>query len=471
MNAKFALLLSVLVLWAVIASPARAQDVQFTDQGAAFAACRADFASRVAGYPGASASNVSYNCGQNAAPRCFNNGATTTCWYVCGIDSPSPTGSFQRDCRTGVNMNISTRYVYAGGTSCSSRPSQVTQFLPLSGSKQCYNGCVVTYLQNGDDETSTRSTTGATCSNTKDLCTAGFFFNSMMGVCQPIEPDCPEGQEKVDGVCKPENQCPEGYVAVTGYTPGAIQQGALYCKKAENECPAGNVKSPEGKCLPGEGQCAAGEARRENGTCGKDANGDGKADDDDDDSSNDPKKSFSGGDSCDAPPSCNGDPIMCGQARIQWRIDCNTRRNVNISGGSCSNVPICTGKDCKAMEYSQLLMQWRTACALEKQQNPSGGEKGQPDWTKVTGDGTSGAGEDPDKPHRTIALGLSQLDGTGFFGGSGACPQFGSVDLGYFGSVNLDQWPWICQFFSAVRIVLIAMGAFIAFGIIAGRVF
>lgn len=54
--------------------------------------------------------------------------------------------------------------------------------------------------------------------------------------------------------------------------------------------------------------------------------------------------------------------IMCGQARIQWRIDCNTRKDIKISGGSCDAVPICTGKNCNAMEYAQLLMQWRTSC-------------------------------------------------------------------------------------------------------------
>lgn len=332
---------------------------------------------------------------------------------------------------------------YGTGQTCANRPSQVTQFLPLSGSTQCYNGCVVTYRQNGDDETSTRSTTGATCTTTKDLCTVGFFFNSMMGVCQPIEPDCPEGQEKVDGVCKPENKCPEGYVAVQGSTPGAIQQGALYCKKADNECPAGNVKSPEGNCLPGEGQCAAGEARRENGTCGKDANGDGKADDDDDDNTNDPKKSFSGGDSCDAPPSCNGDPIMCGQARIQWRIDCNTRRNVNISGGTCSNVPICTGKDCKAMEYSQLLMQWRAACALEKMAGGDGSTGGgDADLAAIknalTGSQLVDGGPEgtPDGAFSDNPSDPDELDDTGF-GFSRSCPQIPPVSV-MGQSINFD---------------------------------
>lgn len=374
--------------------------------------------------------------------------------------------------QTGIGWQESTLGFYPFTNTCSTKPSQVTQFLPLTGSTQCWNGCTVSYLQNGDDTTSTRSHTGQVCDpdQFKYNCGVGKFWNGYMGVCQPIEPDCPEGQERQDGVCKPSNQCPEGMVAVPGSTPGAIQQGALYCKPSENECPAGQVKSPQGNCLPGEGQCAAGEARREDGTCGKDADGDGKADSDDDDPNNDPKNSFSGGDSCEAPPACNGDPIMCGQARIQWRIDCNTRRNVNISGGACSAPPICVGKDCKAMEYAQLLMQWRTACATEKRAASEGGsgEGGQPDWTKVTGDGTGGAGQDPEKPHRTVSLGVGMLDGSGFLGG-GSCPQFGSVDVWWFGTVDLDSFGWICTFFAAVKIIMIGLGAFIAFGILAGR--
>lgn len=270
-------------------------------------------------------------------------------------------------------------FQWAVANSCSNRPTAITLFMPLTGSTQCHMGCVVSYMQNGDDETSTRSPTGASCGDAdfKNNCPVGTFWNGYMRVCQPLAPECPEGQERIDGVCKPSNQCPDGMVAVLGSTPGAIQQGSLYCKKADSECPPGNVTSPQGTCLPGEGQCGAGEARRDNGTCGKDSDGDGKADEDDDDDSNDPNKdSASGGDSCNAPPSCSGNAIACMQVKIQWRIDCNTRKKVNIAGGTCNSVPICTGDGCSAMEYNQLIMQWRTACATEKLSNSEGGGSG-----------------------------------------------------------------------------------------------
>src|SRR5690606_28654962 len=170
----------------------------------------------------------------------------------------------------------------------------------------------------------------------------------------------------------------------------------------------------------GEGQCAAGEVRRENGTCGKDGDGDGVADVDDDDPDNDPKESASGGDTCDAPPACNGGAIDCMQVKIQWRIDCNTRKNRNVSGGACNAPPVCTGDKCDAMEYASLIQQWRAACNLEKLLAGTGtGSNGQPDWTKVTGDGTEGAGAEPDGPVKDREFDpTNRLDDSGFFNGS-----------------------------------------------------
>ncbi|PPU67294.1 hypothetical protein XpiCFBP4643_16020 [Xanthomonas pisi] len=330
-----------------------------------------------------------------------------------------------------------------------------------SGSIGCRNGCDGVWFGNADD-TMTWQTTGAVCpEDPPKTCEGmkGYVWNRYLGVCEPKPPEkCPEGQSKnAKGTCEP-NACPEGMVLG--------QDGT--CKQKDNECPAGRVKSPSGGCLPGDGQCAKGEIRGKDGTCKRDGDGDGDPDDGEDDGT--AKENFSGGDDCSSPPSCSGSLIMCGQARIQWRIDCNTRKNRNISGGACAAMPVCTGEKCDAMEYSQLLMQWRSACAAEKLLAKGDGTgSGQPDWTKVSGDGTGGAGADPEKPHRTVALGVGMLDSSGFLGGGGACPKFGSVSLGKYGSIDLDQWNWICQFFAAVRMVFIALGSFIAFTILGGR--
>ena len=186
---------------------------------------------------------------------------------------------------------------------------------------------------------------------------SGHFWNSLLKVCEPPNGECPKGGKPNSlGQCAPE-PCPDGMA----------QQPDGTCKKKDNECPAGEIRSPDGKCLPGEGQCAKGETRGKDGTCKKDADEDGEPDEPGEGEGGEkPPSEFSGGDDCSRPPSCSGDVIMCGMARIQWRIECNTRKNRNIAGGMCGTMPICTGEKCDALEYSQLLMQWRTACAVEK---------------------------------------------------------------------------------------------------------
>lgn len=442
-----------LLAWFGIGS-VRAQ-AMYADQGAAYAGCQAGGTANMALASFLTQKRCTYSPNISSLPgyicEVFNNVQKT--WGACAL-----VGSLGgRDHR------------YPAAKTCSAKGSQVTQFLPLSGSTQCWGNCVYSYAQNGDDETSTRSPTGGVCTDEdfKKNCPAGWFWNGHMGVCQPVEPNCPEGQERVDGVCKPSNQCPEGMVAVQGSTAGAIQQGALYCKKAENECPAGNVKSPEGKCLPGEGQCAAGEARRPNGTCGKDANNDGVADDDDNDPNNDTEKgTFSGGDSCDLPPSCSGDAIMCGQARIQWRIDCNTRKNRNVSGGTCNAPPICTGKNCDAVEYSQMMFQWRTACALEKGIKVTGNEGGGDD-EKIKPDFEAlNAGGDGDDGQGSILLpadGTPSLNESKIAYGAGLSPILAEVE-----GVQFRIPQAVLDWLGILRWLIIALATLSAIAIIRG---
>lgn len=384
---------------------------------------------------------------------------------------------------SGSSWNTSITRTYPLTGSCSNRPSSVTQFLPATGSTQCWQGCKVVYAQNADD-TSTRSTTGDACIDDqfKQDCPVGSFWNGYMSVCEPIQKQCPEGQEERDGQCLPSNKCPAGMVSVQGSTPGAIQQGSLYCKPAKEECPPGDVTTSGGQCLPGDGKCAQGEARGGDGTCKRDADGDGVADDEDDNPDNDSQKdSFSGGDNCDAPPTCNGNPIMCGQARIQWRIECNTRRAQNISGGTCDTVPICTGKSCDAMEYAQLMQQWRSTCALEKiaNQEPGqgGGENPQGD---ANGNGvadvlegrlnSSGAGDgqaDVDGS-RNFGIGVNagMLNSEAIFGG-GSCPRPPSFQL-YGQTISADDFPYWCDAMLILRGLVLLFGAFTALKILMG---
>lgn len=375
---------------------------------------------------------------------------------------------------------IQASYTWGAGGGCANKPTQTTLFMPITGSTRCNLNCVFTYSQNSDD-TSRASPTGATCGDDySKKCPSGSYWNGYMSVCEPIDQPCPPTQKKVDGKCVPDGKCPEGMVATQGSTPGAVQQGSLYCKPAENECPAGNVKSPTGQCLPGEGQCAAGEAKRENGTCGKDKDGDGKADEDDDDSENDPKKdSASGGDSCDTPPSCSGNAIACMQVKIQWRIDCNTRRQVNINGGTCDAVPICTGKGCNAMEYAQLMQQWRTSCAVEKLAAKSGetagpvgdaNKNGVADVLEGTGnvaDPGDGASDVAGAKRFGIGVSTDRLNKENIFG-SGSCPEPPTFQIMGFSVAN--DFPYWCQAMAILRALVLMFGAYYALKILIGGV-
>lgn len=413
---------------------------------------------------------------QRPRPPCTYSQNATVGWYYCeapynAVYSYGIGRGFLlvNQCPSGQVWNESASSCQKPCTSVARPPATVGRS-PLSGSLGCNTGCVVNYANNGDD-TSTVTVTGAMCGpDFKEKCPTGTFWNGYMALCQPIDPSCPKGQEKKDGVCVPEGQCPDGMIAVQASTPGAIQQGEMYCKKAESECPAGNIKSPTGQCLPGEGQCAAGEAKGKDGTCKRDSDGDGKPDEGEEEGNTDP--TFSGGDSCEAPPACSGSPILCGQARIQWRIDCNTRKNRNVSGGSCDQVPVCTGEKCDAVEYSGLVMQWRTACATEKlaKKGAEDGSGDQPEWTKVSGDGTEGAGEEPKGPVHTVKVDITKrIDQGGFGGGGGQCPRLGVITLPLGVTFDLDSVPWACDLFTLLRHFMKLMGAAMAVAILLGK--
>lgn len=377
--------------------------------------------------------------------------------------------------KAGNTWNIQTLYgagvvnrtysrSFPAGTDCASRSSETTLFYPPSGSVACNNGCAYQYLEAGDGETTVRSPTGGMCIDKPD-CAAlagNYVWNGYLNVCQPVVPECPEGHEAHGTQCVKEDSCPDGMV---------LQNGV--CVQKEDTCPPGNIRSPEGACLPGEGQCAAGEARRPNGTCGKDSDGDGEADDDDDNPDNDTEKPEArGGDTCDAPPSCSGDAIACMQVKIQWRIDCNTRSKANISGGHCGagGMPVCSGDGCKAAEHAQLIQQWKSACLLEKIAKGEGESSGdgQPNWTKVTGTGKEGEGDEPDGPVTDREFDpTGKLDYSGFSGG-GSCPQLGVLNLPFGKTFDMNALPWFCDLLYMTRMFLALLGTFIALGIVLG---
>lgn len=385
------------------------------------------------------------------------------------VGAASYESSFQYKSRPSDSWMSGIYRYYTWTRGCSTEPSKVTKFFPPSGSVRCIDGCEVSYRDNGDD-TTTYSPNGKMCEKKPDCGAQGknMVWNAMLGVCQPVEPECPEGKVKVGNACTDEKPCPDGMALVAGS-----------CKKKDEECPAGMIRSPLGNCIPGDGQCAQGEVRGADGTCKRDKDNDGQPDTDD-------PESFSGGDTCDSPPSCSGSPIMCGQARIQWRIDCNTRRNNNISGGHCSQsgMPTCTGEKCNAMEYTQLLMQWRSACAVEKlaskQDTPGqGGTNGDANGNGVAdvlegrGDVTpigDGAADVASAKKWGIGLSTSNLDTSNMFGGGGTCPEPPAITI-MGKTVNSADFPYFCRIAAILRALILIFGAYTAIRILMGAAF
>lgn len=428
---------------------------QLCDEGMAFMECSAALARArewVASYPG---SRVEEACTRG------NFGAQIPT-FSCSVYT------YQRFPCTGAT---SIAFAYPGTKTCSARPTKIATNSPPSGSVGCNEGCESDYRDVGDG-TSMYAPNGKTCDKKPDCPTSGngrvLVWNAFLGVCQPKEPECPKDNSVLVGnTCQKEPPCPEGMALVAGV-----------CKPKENECPAGMVRSPTGQCIPGDGQCAKGEVRGPDGTCKRDANEDGEPDPHD---KEDPD-TFSGGDSCKSPPSCSGSPIMCGQARIQWRIDCNTRRNNNISGGQCAagGMPVCTGESCNAMEYNGLLMQWRSACAIEKlagkSDTPGSGEgkgdangNGVADVLEGTGEPTAiGDGNTDVQGAKKWGIGVSTslLTTDNMFGG-GSCPQMPSITL-MGKTTSGGDFPYFCQFAAILRGLILIFGAFTALKILMG---
>ena len=82
-----------------------------------------------------------------------------------------------------------------------------------------------------------------------------------------------------------------------------------------------------------------------------------------DDTTNEKESSASGGNSCDAAPSCSGDAIDCAILQQQWLTRCAQEEEGEFTDNGCAVDPQCEGDPllCAALVYS-----WKDDCALEK---------------------------------------------------------------------------------------------------------
>lgn len=409
------------------------------------------------------------------------------CHTTAAATAPSGTYTAQRNFNGGTYSTIVGGWRWDGGCgagnewnqylnqckkTCTSRTTpQIVTFSSMipNGSIQCHDGCeaLVSPLGDGTYQRTTIQSSGSICGTIPNDCSnfgPNFSMNYGTGMCQPKPQECAENQTKdpVTGVCE------------QGCAAGMVMDANGVCKPKQEDCPPGNVRAPSGQCLPGDGQCAAGEARRPNGTCGIDADGDGEADEDDEDPENDPEKEFfAGGDNCASPPSCSGGVIECGQARIQWRIDCNTRRTVNITGGACNAMPLCVGENCKAMEYAQLLQQWKASCALEKMADKEAGEGGNEDLIKLLTDPGSiqpdlgGTGDMPGGGAYAWGDDEEEFDpDTGGFGWSSSCPANPTVNV--FGATLTFNLSPLCQWVGLGGYLVLILSSLACVRIISG---
>lgn len=441
---------------------ARAADLP--DAGAAYQACMARVEVIIAQSPN-NRRVYSGTCSHNP------NVSATTAGYECKYQAKN----YADEWVTIGICNNDRWYYYPKASTCGGRPNYVgappystMSGFPVQGAMSCVDGCVASWYNNGDG-----TWTGSYGGGVGNICTphelkedcasmgTGYAWNSYAGLCQPPKKNCEanQTQDAVTGECK--DSCPAGMVMDA--------QGV--CAAAEDDCPAGNVKAPSGECLPGDGQCAAGEARRPNGTCGKDSDGDGEADEDDEDPENDPdKETASGGDSCDSPPSCSGGAIACMQVKIQWRIDCNTRKSANVTGGTCGAVPVCAGKSCDALEYAQLLQQWKSACALEALASGAGGG-GDGVVELLTGPGSinsnAGGGDSLEDGNPWSEEGEEHEPDASGYGWSRSCPSPPSFSLPGGQSVQIDFTP-LCNWVSLGGTLVLILAGLMSLRIVAG---
>lgn len=430
-----------------------------------------------------------YRCTSSSNPVCDEGEANSEAWAYArktaqeNVGWPIPavdpsTNSFIAYAKNSGGNRLGTETFYWRGT-CAQRGNSTgpgpwsSSGTVRNGSLACQKGCDgVWFNGNGVGGMATWMPTGGICpEDEKKNCEGygdGYYWNALLNVCEPPEGECPDGGKQNSlGQCAPE-PCPAG----------KVQQADGTCKNKDNECPAGNIKSPDGKCLPGEGQCAAGEVRGKDGTCKKDADGDGEPDpgEEGEGPNGELADDFSGGDSCNEPPSCSGSPIMCGQARIQWRIDCNTRKNRNIAGGTCGSMPVCTGEKCDALEYSGLLMQWRTACAVEKLASSTGtGTGSNPDLVAIR-NALTGTGGTVDPGTSLPGSGAwqggqtgqpTQPDTSGYGWGGGSCPAIPAIDV-MGATIQFDPAP-LCNWLSLGSYFVMGLAALASLRIVATK--
>ncbi|MBW8851139.1 MAG: hypothetical protein JF600_10200 [Xanthomonadales bacterium] len=437
-------LAALLILYFVSAwfRPAFAQDYSTCFQNVSSAACADQ------GDATAAALQFTRNALATQGPATAAN--SIVCWYAAPPVNSSATTAAVYGWYTSKTYGCVWPQRFPSGQSTRTYPlsqqcgllTPTTSAPSFPGSMFCEGGCEVLQVTS-----SLAMMTGQSCDPDTPKCRDGYTLNSDK-VCVKDPPKCPVDQELIGGTCVPKPPC----------TAGETRDPTGTCKPNPADCEAGKIKGPDGTCINDTNQpCPEGQTRGSSGSCTANSKDPGGDDD----------HEASGGDSCSAPPTCTGDAILCLQLRIQWRIDCNTRKNRTITGGTCTTTPVCGGEKCDALEYSQLVMQWRAACALEKLKNPTTETSNeQPEWTKVPGldqTGKIGASDGDANITQEITVDVSVIDQSGFAGGHQSCPALagasGGQISGGFAAYLANPPPEWCTFIRVIYWVLVSLNA------------
>jgi len=92
-----------------------------------------------------------------------------------------------------------------------------------------------------------------------ESCPVGTTLNLETGECDPVDDtECAEGFHLENGICVPDDdeECDDGYEKVNGTCVPVCKEGYIRnletgaCEKVEKECPVGQMRNAEGKCVP-----------------------------------------------------------------------------------------------------------------------------------------------------------------------------------------------------------------------------
>lgn len=183
----------------------------------------------------------------------------------------------------------------------------------------------------------------------------------------------------------------------------------------------------------------------------KDGNGNGQ-----DDEGEESEGSASGYANCSSPPQCDGDPIYCAILENNWRDRCKKDQTYTASN-DCENPPPCDGDP---IQCGSVIESWKLRCVFDFDKDKA--LKDFKDGLEVAdsdGDGVIDAA-DTDEINIGDAFDVGSVFSVSDpFTSSCPAPQSSSLSMG--GSVTLDWYP-VCELATAMRALVIAMGAFLA---------